>query len=484
MSVTKVFVDNFNKQNCHTSIAKWIHDYPTAFKVIRIAGLLLGVAAIATLPFSLPVIGAAAACGVLIGGAISIAASVLSWVFLKYITCAGHDMNERSFQVGECPGGRLYYQNNIPILELTDDPAQTGDQHGYLAGKAHGFLLGSHIYELKKKLDLAVHIVLRQPRASKIKQLLEEVRKTLPESCKFEMRGLSAGYKEWAEKANIATEMNEDDVLLMHLIADSKHFKTKEIAKLANYFMDAAELSGACTSLLHRDPDNGVVFGRNMDWCPFGQGGAKSLIIVWKPQNIAVLGVPGLIGAITGWNQHHLSLAMNVCPGKTTRIRGMPSSLFNRYILEQADSVEAATRLINRARPLGPYHLTLADKSGAGACISFYQGKEEKDHIRFLEEDPLLVVNWRYPDCTGGYFNSKGRTELLQRYFQDASSSISSQLINWRKLINNALKLTNSWITMHSLLFIPKSDQVRISWDNGYAASGLKKRISMSQVFL
>jgi hypothetical protein len=282
--------------------------------------------------------------------------------------------------------------------------------------------------------------------------------------------------------------MNEDDVLLVHLIADSKHFKTKEIAKLANYFMDAAELSGACTSLLHRDPDNGVVFGRNMDWCPFGQA-QDSLIIVWKPQNIAVLGPPGFIGAITGWNQHHLSLAMNVCPGKTTRIRGEPSSLFNRRILEEADSVMAATELVKRIRPLGPYHLTLADKNGAdkngvAACISFYQGEEERDYIRFLEEDPLLVVNWRYPDCTGGYFNSKGRTELLQRYFQNASSSIPSQLINWRKLINNALKLTNSWITVHSLLFSPKSDKVSISWDNGYAASGRKKSISMSQVFL
>lgn len=481
ISYTDHYVCDFNKNNNTTSITKWMHKHPTAVKVMQIAACILGVAALATIPFSLPILGAAIVGAIAVGAAISLATSLVSWLFLKYLTCDTHDLSKHVFQEAECPGGRLYYRGNVPILELDGrDPM--------LAGQAHGYLLGSHIHELRGNFELTVHSIFRYPRAPEITQVMNQLRDQIPKGYLQEMEGLSRGYNLWAKQAKIPTSLTLDDVILMHLIADAKHFHPKIIEKAIGQIKEESDLKGAvaCTSLLHRDPENGVIFGRNVDWCPFGQGGAKSLVVVWKPQNIAVLGIPGVIGAISGWNQHHLSLGMNVCPGFTSEVRGMPSMLFNRQLLEQSRSVKEAEQWAQKKRPLGPYHLSLADAEGGGSCISFYQGDKEKDHIRRLEGDkPMQVVNWRYPDCRGGAFSSESRTELLNRYFERAAALPASQR-RWRRLMDNAIQLTplvNSWVTMHSLLFVPKHDEVSLSWDNGYAASTPREKLSMSEVF-
>jgi Acyl-coenzyme A:6-aminopenicillanic acid acyl-transferase len=402
-------------------------------------------------------------------------------------------MDTHSFQEAECEGGRLYYRNDVPILELTEDPAQTGEQFGYLSGKAHGYLLGSHIYELKKSLHTIIHNIMLQPRALKIKTLLDTVRQQIPDSYQLEIAGLSDGYNKWARQSHVETNLTPDEILLIHLIADSKHFHTKvasdalkeKVRQAAQAF--AGDLAGgmACTTLLHRDQETGVEFGRNMDWLPFGTGGAKSLVIVWKALGVAALDVPGIIGAITGWNKHNLAAAMNVCPGETGEVRGMPGCLFNRYLLENAGSVADVKELIEGNRPLGPYLLTIADKQDEAARISFYQGEDEEDYVRDLtvNNDPLITVNWRYPACEGGYFDSKGRTEKLTRFFKKAAASIPAPEQDWSLLIENGLKLTNSWITIHSLRFQPKADRVFLNTDNGYAASATKKDIRMSEVF-
>jgi len=481
ISYTDHYVDDFNKNNNCTSVTKWMHNHPTAVKVMQIAACILGIAALATIPFSLPILGIAIVGTIAACAAISLVASLTTWLFLKYLTCDTHKLSEHVFQEAECAGGRLYYRGNIPILELDGN-------HPLQAGQAHGYLLGAHIHELRGNFELTVHSILRYPRAPEVTNVLNQLRAQIPKSYLQEMEGLSRGYNLWAKEAKISSFMTLDDLILMHLIADAKHFHPKQIERAIGQIKEESDLKGAvaCTSLLHRDPENGVVFGRNVDWCPFGQGGAKSLILVWKPQNIAVLGIPGVIGAITGWNQHRLSAAMNVCPGDTSEVRGMPSMLFNRQVLEQSRSVKEAEEWVQKKRPLGPYHLTLADAEGGGSCISFYQGDQEQDYIRRLKGDePMLVVNWRYPECKGGAFSSTSRTELLNRYFERAAALPEEQR-QWRKLMDNAIQLTplvNSWVTMHSLFFVPKHDEVSLSWDNGYAASTPREKISMSEVF-
>ncbi len=462
---TDTYIQQFNAQHHSFSPLLWMHDNPTTLKVMQVAGVVLGAVAFAALPLTAAITVATVTIGAALG----------SWLCQKYLTSSHHPMTEHAYQEGSCEAGRLYYRGDLPILELnTQEPVK--------AGEAHGYLLGSAIHELKSHLDLVRHTVLREPRACELRDILNEVREKIPQEYIDEMEGVANGYNRWAQEAGKTARLTLDDVVLMHLIPDSKHFHPKQVKSHQNELLGAM----ACTSLLQRGTsDEGVIFGRNMDWIPFGDGGGKSLLIVWKPENVAALGVPGMIGVITGWNQKRLTLAMNVSPGETTEVRGLPAILYNRLVLSEASTVAEAKNLMERVRPLGPYHMTIADAEEEAAAISFYQDADGKDFTRSLEDDQYLpVLNWCYPACEGGYFNSSGRDKLLNQYMKGAKERVDH--IEGRKLINNALAiapLVNSRITMHSLVMLPKADEVELNWDNGFAASNPRQHLALTEVF-
>ena len=338
-------------------------------------------------------------------------------------------------------------------------------------------MLGSEICKLKGNFDLIIHSIQRLPRSEELSNVLAAVRQKIPSEYLQEMRGLAEGYNAWATQAGVSLRLTQEDILLIHLIPDSKHFHLGALEKEWNKYVKQKRVF-ACTSLLDRDDQGNVIFGRNMDWCPFGQGGEKSLVMVWKTKGVAVLGVPGMIGAVTGWNKDKVALAMNVCPGKTTKVVGMPAILFNRRILESARDIRSL--LTDKEQPLGPYHLTLADPKEA-SCISFLQG-HENNYQRDLANEYIEVLNWQYPKCQGGFFNSQCRHKLLAPYFNKAKNIPNRH----PKLMENALRLApyiNSSITIHSLLFRPGEDKVKMSWDNGYAASGRWVEARMTEFF-
>lgn len=466
---------NFNAEYSQFSATKWIHDHPTIVKVAQVAGLILGVAAIVASFVLAHLLSIGMAVGIELAGGLSVVGSIVSWLFLTYVTCAQNDMTIHAYQEKSCEGGRLYYRGDIPVMEFTgNDPGKWGH--------AHGFLLGAEVCKLKQNLDLALHSILRLPRSENLPHVLSAVRQKIPSEYLQEMKGLAEGYNEWAAETGASLQMTEEDVLLMHLIPDSKHFHPQALEKQWSEYLgeDEAERLVACTSLLDRDDQGNVIFGRNMDWCPFGEAGGKSLVMVWKSKGVAVLGVPGMIGAVTGWNKDKVAVAMNVCPGETTDARGMPAILFNRHVLESATNVPAIRRLVDEEQPLGPYHLTIADPR-EGSCISFYQ-QDGHHHRRDLADRHIEVLNWEYPKCEGGFFNSQYRHELLTPYF-DHARNIPHR---YPKLMENVLQLApyvNSWITMHSLVFEPGEDRVKMSWDNGYAASGRWAEAEMTAFF-
>lgn len=481
------YITNFNSEHNKTTLPKWMHDNPTATKVIQVALIVLGVAAIATFPLSLAAMGVGVTIGIAVLGVVAILTSVASWIFINYITCKGSDITKHAFKESSCQGGRLYYKGNVPILELTGKTP-------FQSGQAHGYLLGSHINELYSNFQKAIYGVLQQPRPRELQKMLAEFQAIIPDRYKDEMQGLADGYNNWALETGAANRLTMDDILLMHLVPESKHFHTKQMTESSlksgkRKTQELPELAAAaCTAILSHDAKGNLIFGRNMDWSPFGDGGAQSLVIVWPNTGVAVLGVPGMIGAIQGWNRDRLTLSMNVCPGDTDSVRGIPAAIFNRMVLEHSPNVPSALAFSQYTRPLGPYHLTVADRHNEGTCISFYQNADvnDRDHVRtsLRDADPLLVVNWRYPDCEGGSFNSAGRTVLLTKYFREAPAEVAEG--DRFKLVANALKLTplvNSWITMHSLMIEPASDRISMSWGNGYAAAQQSQQISMSSVF-
>lgn len=496
---TEKYIQEFDRTHrapLHFAFLKLIHDHPKIVKITQVAmTALAGVAIVAAVTMPPVSIALGVAAGILLLSA------ACSWLMLKYITCAKHDMAIHTYKEQRCLHpetneeiGKLYYKGDIPVLEL-----KGARPHSW--GYAHGYILAPQISQLKSNFDRMLFAVV--PAASQLGTVIEELKKQIPDDYKTELEGLAEGYNKYAEENVLSDRITLEDLIRLHLIPDSKHFHLKPMEKalskqkkeqrgIVGQLREAA--GGACTTILYKDEQHGLIFSRNMDWLPFGKGGSNSLLMHWKRSGIVTIGAPGLIGAVTGWNKNKVCLAMNVCPGKTKQVKGMPAILYNRQILESASNVDGIDRLIEGkdSRPLGAYHLTVADGQGNGKCFSFYNDDRDaknapedqgKPHfIRNLEEGkPLEVLNWRYPAEEGGSFDSPGRHLLLKQYF----TLLKIKGLNVLEIMRHALKLSkvNSPITMHAVVMRPQKGEIELNVDNGFAASGAYQHTNMSEFF-
>lgn len=482
LSATDLYIKNFNSKNNSTTLLKWVHEHPTAIKVTQAAAVCLGVASLIAIPFLLPAVGIGLTCVLAVGGGLLMITSLASWILLNYVTGVPYSMADHAYKETpkgrHCHGARLEYIGNVPVLRFrTKKP--------YEAGYAHGYLLGSQIHQLKKNVDRALHTFARQPRAKKLPRVMQELRQSIPKHYLQEMEGLCAGYKKWGQEAHVRTALTVDDLLLIHLMPDHHHFTPASIEKGIQPAKQPLTAGAFCTSIVHRDPQNRMRLERNMDWCSFGTGGGKQILFVWEEEQVAAFGTPGIIGVVSGWNAQHVCLAMNVAPGTTHHVRGLPAVLFNREVLKQAKKVSDVAHMT--LRPLGAYHCILADPKD-GCSISYYQGEGEIDHMRPVQGDePVVTLNCQYPDCGTGFFNSERRNALLKRYFKGAIDSIPKEQLEWSKLLDNALQLTplvNNYITLHNFRCDLEEGTVSLKWGNGYAASQPSaETLSMDSVF-
>jgi hypothetical protein len=368
----------------------------------------------------------------------------------------------------------IYYIRGVPVLELRGSPRENGFYHGYL--------LAPEIKAARDNFVLVMHTLLRQSESKDVPEVLDRVRANLPEKFVKEMQGMCRGYNVRMAEIGHDSTLSFDDALLMHLIPDSKHINLSKLEQTL--------YAAACTCILKRS-QGGVVFGRAMDWLAFGTGGESSILIVWKQEGVASLTVPGLIGVVTGWNHHGLVAAMNVCPGESTHIRpaSIPAIFNNRMILEarsHCNDFLSETQI----DPIGPYHLTLADEQGHAVCISYFQGADHKPHfVRTLPENDsvMTVVNWCYPKCQGGSFNSQTRVTLLSEYFAEITRNYSTIPVVQQIITALALKpYINSWITVHSCVFdmrVKGDSRAYLKWNNSFAGSDETEQLQLRWVF-
>ncbi len=443
----------------------WAHEHPTLFKVIRIAALIVGIGLLVTLPYSLAALGAAAATFAVFGTLIFLVSAVALFT-LDSLAPAHHDMKNHLYPTGECKGGKLYYEGDLPILSVQADDS-------YQAGRAQGYLGGIGIHELTKRFDFALHTLLRKPRAEKIPDTIDLLKKQIPPQYLAEMEGIVGGYSQWCDEnpRYRAKKLTLDDLILAQTMPDSVHFYT------GGYKRKLIPLVG-CTALADNDAQKGPILARNMDWLSLGKGGKYSLIIqrnynAGKYTTVEV-GTPVFIGPATGMNSKGLSLAMNVCPGVSKGINGMPACIFNRCCLETCQNLEEVGQFVELHSPLGPYHLTVADTESAVA-FHFFQGEKKYIAEPLLPDNPIIVLNGRHeanPYAMGEVHHSMIREAILDRYFTDAKLQIPANQRDKEKLLEAALTLPviNNHETLHSIVMEPVSRTFKVSLDDAFAA--------------
>jgi hypothetical protein len=127
---------------------------------------------------------------------------------------------------------------------------------------------------------------------------------------------------------------------------------------------------GACSTVAlpgSASADGVARFGRNLDYATFGILEQHSVVLVFHPQDryaFAAITAPGLVGVLSGMNEHGLSLAVMEVPRSLRAPEGMPFMLLYRTVLENCKTVEEAIALLRQTARQSANNLMLMDASG------------------------------------------------------------------------------------------------------------------------
>lgn len=265
--------------------AAFVYHKSTTIKTTEVFCMFLGVAIIIAKASSILASKTVSLCSALsvLGGVVLVAISYIAYSLLEIVVPHAHDMSTHTFTPAEFRAAKLYYQGDVPILELNYD-----DVHQ--AGYSHGYLMGKYINTLLSQLNF-VYWAGGMPNAQDLPRVLRAVRDTLPESYLEEIKGMVEGFNAWSQEQTWvfgAKKVTVEDFLLFHLMPDSCHFAPRRAEQRMQDTQPQGEPSSAplipasapaCTVVVDRDAEKGMTFGRTMDWPSFGVFGKYSLMI-------------------------------------------------------------------------------------------------------------------------------------------------------------------------------------------------------------
>jgi hypothetical protein len=217
----------------------------------------------------------------------------------------------------------------VQIVELRGDPAAIGRQHGRACGAVIHLLY-----------DKYLDVILQGP---------QRMQAGLA-AAMFEMQMLP---EHRAEMISLADELGMSQV---------------DVA-LGQCFLDLSAMEGCSTITLPAEasPDGVARFGRNLDFPSLNIADKHSVVFIYHPRGryaFASIGWPGMIGVLSGMNEHGLCLAnMEVTRGVRPP-SAMPYTLLYRMVLEQCKTVNEAIDLLQRTPRQSANNLMLMDAAG------------------------------------------------------------------------------------------------------------------------
>ncbi len=162
---------------------------------------------------------------------------------------------------------------------------------------------------------------------------------------------------------------------------------------LGNCFLDLSPMAACSTITLSAKaaPDGIARFGRNLDFPGFGIADKATVVLVFHPKDryqFAAVTWPGLIGVLSGMNEHGLSLASMEVDRPMGLPRAMPYVLLYRTILERCKTVAEAVDFLQTTPRQTANNLMLMDAAGERAVVEI---TPEKIVVRRAPEDRALI---------------------------------------------------------------------------------------------
>jgi predicted choloylglycine hydrolase len=250
-------------------------------------------------------------------------------------------------------------------------------------------------------------------------------------------------------------------------------------AALAQCFLDLSPMTACSTIALPASaaPDHVARFGRDLDFPSLNVADKYSTVFVYHPQGryqFAAIGWPGMIGVLSGMNEHGLALA-NMEITRSPRIpSAMPYTLLYRSVLEQCRTVREAIDYLGRTPRQTANNLMLMDASGDRAVVEI---TPEQITVRRAADDAALIStnHQRGSDC-----DSAGRCKRFDYLHDTAEKSFGR--IDQKSLHEMLAHVAQGKSNLQSMIFEPAD---RIIWlsTGARAASGTFYRLDLQAYF-
>jgi len=172
-------------------------------------------------------------------------------------------------------------------------------------------------------------------------------------------------------------------------------------------------------------PDGIARFGRNLDYVTFGVLNTNSVLLIYHPKDryafASVSPAPGLIGVLSGMNEHGLCLAVLEVPRAFRLPHAMPCMLLYRTVLESCRTVDEAIELLGKTPRQSANNLMLMDASGERVVAEL---TPDKVTVRRARDDAALISTNHQ---RGNDFDSPGQC-LRFDYLHDSSQREFGQI--------------------------------------------------------
>ena len=178
----------------------------------------------------------------------------------------------------------------------------------------------------------------------------------------------------------------------VHALADGVGVDEREML-LGQCFLDLSAMTACSTITLPAaaSPDRVARFGRNLDFPSFDVADKQTVVMIVRPEGrfgFASVAWPGMVGVLSGMNEHGLALA-NMEVDRPRRVPvAMPYTLLYRTVLEQCRTVDEAIALLEKTPRQTANNLMLMDGSGDRAVVEI---TPEKITVRRAPNDAALI---------------------------------------------------------------------------------------------
>jgi isopenicillin-N N-acyltransferase like protein len=248
-------------------------------------------------------------------------------------------------------------------------------------------------------------------------------------------------------------------------------------AVLAQCFLDLSPMTACSTITLPASaaPDHVARFARNLDFPALNVADKYSTVFIYHPEGryaFASIGWPGMVGVLSGMNEHGLCLA-NMEVTRNPRVPGaMPYTLLYRSILEKCKTVQEALDLLEKTPRQTANNLMLMDATGDRAVAEITP--DAVTVRRAPDTAPLISTNHqRGTDC-----DTEGRCWRFDYLHEHGNAQFGK--IGVPQLKDMLVHVSPGRPTLQSMIFEPANRVIYLS-TGASAPRGTFQKLDLSQ---